>query len=70
MNHSGIWPTQANNFVTSLNLSYISNTLMQRRTAEVSSTIQEAATISVQNALEMEIQLTGISYMLKILMLK
>ena len=59
MRHSGIGQTQANNFLTSLNLPYVSSTLVQNRSEEVSETMQSIASASAHSALTLEMELTG-----------
>ena len=56
--HSGIGPGQVNNFLTTINLPYVSSTLLQKGYDEVSPAIQHVAEKSVERALQEEAELS------------
>lgn len=58
IHHSGIGPTQANNFLTTLNLPFVSSFLFQKRSQEVSDTFQKVAQSSIDMALQKEVEMT------------
>ena len=60
--HSGIGPGQVNNFLTTINLPYVSSTLLQKGYGEVSPAIQHVAKKSVEKALqEAELSMKALS---------
>lgn len=58
IHHSGIGPTQANNFLTTLNHLFVSSFLFQKRSQEVSDTFQKVALSSIDMALQKEVEMT------------
>ena len=56
--HIGIGPTQVNNFLTAINLPFVSKSLLQKGYEETTPAIQRVAQRSIDRALQEESELT------------